>query len=335
VTMTNDNEDNPLQLAPRRSPGSLLRAGGRELLIAAPLTGFLPDGSVDLEIIPAYARMLHANSVGGAFINGTTGEGLSLTIVERRVIAERWVQAAPEGFQVIVHVGHVCQNESQALAAHAATIGASAVGEIGPVFYRPPTVAALADYIAATAAAAPDIPYYYYHMPAMNQVDFAMIDLLKTVGSIPNFAGVKYTFEDLDDYQKCVQYDHGRYDILFGRDELLLKSFQRGASGAVGSTYNFMAPIYHKLIEAFQDGDETRAQRMQDLAVRGIDILAETGAFFSAAKAVLRAVGLPIATTVSRPLTQLPEDAVVRMMTRLQEAGVGDYLNTMQNRSVD
>jgi hypothetical protein len=26
---------------------------------------------------------------------------------------------------------------------------------------------------------------------------------------------------------------------------------------------------------------------------------------------------------------------VVRMMTRLQEAGVGDYLNTMQNRSVD
>jgi len=335
MTMTNDNEGNPWQLAPRRSPGSLRRAGGRELLIAAPLTGFLPDGSVDLEIIPPYARMLHANSVGGAFINGTTGEGLSLTIAERRVIAERWVQAAPEGFQVIVHVGHVCQKESQALAAHAATIGASAVGEIGPVFYRPPNVAALADYIAATAAAAPDTPYYYYHMPAMNQVDFPMIDLLKTVGSIPNFAGVKYTFEDLDDYQQCVQHDHGRYDILFGRDELLLQSLQHGASGAVGSTYNFMTPVYRKLIEAFRDGDEMRAQRMQDLAVRGIDILTETGAFFSAAKAVLRTVGLPISTTVSRPLTKLPEDAAVRMMTRLQEAGVNYYLNTMHDRSVD
>jgi N-acetylneuraminate lyase len=295
-------------------------------LIAAPLTGYRPDGSVNLDIVPAYARMLHANGVGGAFVNGTTGEGLSLTVSERRSIAEQWVKSAPGGFKVIVHVGHPCQKESCELAAHAADIGAAAIGEIGPIFYRPDTIDALVDYIAVTASTVPDLPYYYYHMPAMNQVEFPIIELLERIGTIPNFSGAKYTFEDLDDYERCVQFADGKYDILFGRDELLLEGLRQGAQGAVGSTYNFMAPIYHELIKAFSDGDEERAQKMQDLSIAGIDALCRTGAFFSAAKAVVRTIGLDLGT-VRRPLANLDEDAITCLEVELRECGVWEYLN--------
>ena len=87
-----------------------------EGFIAAPLTGFNPDGSVNLEIIPRYAEMLNSNGITGVFVNGTTGEGLYLTLEERRVLARQWVESAPEDLLVIIHVGYTSQNESQALA---------------------------------------------------------------------------------------------------------------------------------------------------------------------------------------------------------------------------
>jgi N-acetylneuraminate lyase len=251
---------------------------------------------------------------------------MSLSVNERLKIAERWLDVAPEGFLVVVHVGHTCQEESRQLAAHAAERGAAAIGEIGPVFYRPASVQALADYIAATASAAPDLPYYYYHMPSMNQVEFPMAELLSKVSGIPNFAGIKYTFEDLDDYERCVQFEGGQYDVLFGRDELLQQALQRGATGAVGSTYNFMAPIYHRLIQAHTMSDEDEAQRMQDLSIATIKLLIGTGSFFSAAKAVMGMIGFQLGA-VRRPLNDLSEATRERLEEDLHQVGVWEFLN--------
>ena len=302
-----------------------------EGLIAAPMTGYKPDGSVNLDIVADYAYMLHANGVAGAFVNGTTGEGLSLTLDERFALAERWVQAAPDGFKVIIHVGHTCQETSRELARQAAAIGVDAIGEIGPVFYRPQTVDALVDYIAQTAATTPSLPYYYYHMPSMNQVDFPMIDLLERVDDIPNFAGIKYTHEDLDDYQRCVQFDGGKYAILLGRDELLLEGLQHGAQGAVGSTYNIMAPLYTEMIKTLGAGDIKEAQRLQVMARGVIDILAGTGCFFSALKMVARSIGLEMGGN-RRPLQNLAIDAGEKMMDAMKKTGVIQYLNTMHDQ---
>jgi dihydrodipicolinate synthase/N-acetylneuraminate lyase len=56
------------------------------------------------------------------------------------------------------------------------------------------------------------------------------------------------------DILRCLDVDPDRYEILFGCDEALLTGLSLGASGAVGSTYNFMAPLYLKLIQAFEQG---------------------------------------------------------------------------------
>eukprot|EP01035_Chromulina_nebulosa_P062885 gene62885-86003_t len=104
-------------------------------LIAAPFTPFNADRSVNLNVIPAYARFLRANGVSAAFVCGTTGEGLSLTLEERLAIAEAWVKAAQ--LPVIVHVGHTCLADARALTAHAAKIGAAAVSALAPMFFKP------------------------------------------------------------------------------------------------------------------------------------------------------------------------------------------------------
>ncbi|MFC1601343.1 dihydrodipicolinate synthase family protein [Candidatus Sumerlaeota bacterium] len=296
-------------------------------LIAAPLTGYHPDGSVNLEVAHRYAEMLHTNGVAGAFVNGTTGEGMSLTVKERRELAERWVAAAPAGFKIIIHVGHTCQAESQALAAHAMEIGAYGIGEIGPVFFQPATVDALVDYCAVTAACAPELPYYYYHMPSMSHVELAMVEFLDLASvAIPNLAGIKFTYEDLADYEGCRRVADGKYDILFGRDEILIEGLKLGASGAVGSTYNIIASLYHELITAFHAGDLAEAQRLQAISADTCRIMAATGGFGSAMKAVLKMIGLELGG-MRRPQFNLSSEMVGQLEQDLQEAGALAFLN--------
>ncbi|MEI9893294.1 MAG: dihydrodipicolinate synthase family protein [Chthoniobacter sp.] len=230
-------------------------------LVAAPYTPFHADGSLNLPVIDQLAASLVANGVTGAFVCGTTGEGVSLTVEERQQVAERWQQAAGSQLRVIVHVGHTSLADARSLAAHAEKIGAHGVGCLAPFFFKPATIEDLAGFCAEVAAAAPALPFYYYQIPSMTGVSLSAADFLRAAAPrIPNLAGVKFTFENLMDFAECVRLEGGRYDIVFGRDEILVAGLALGARGAIGSTYNFLAPIFHEVIAAFEKGDLARAR---------------------------------------------------------------------------
>lgn len=170
-------------------------------LIDAPFTPFYANGDLNLEPIPAYAAMLQKNGMQGVFINGSSGEGYMLTEDERMRLAEAWVKAAPEGFKVIVHVGSCCVRNSRMLAEHAQKIGAWGIGAMAPPFPKIGRIEELVKYCEEIAAGAPDLPFYYYHIPAFNGAFLPMVKLLEAVdGRIPNFAGIKYTFESIYEY---------------------------------------------------------------------------------------------------------------------------------------
>ena len=164
-------------------------------LIDAPFTPFTPEGDLNLEPIPAYANMLRANGMKGVFINGSSGEGYMLTDDERKRLAEAWIAAVGKNdpdFKVIVHVGSCCLRSSRELARHAAEIGAWGIGAMAPPFPKIGRVEELVKYIEEIASAAPELPFYYYHIPAFNGAFLPMLDLLKAVdGRVPNFAGIK------------------------------------------------------------------------------------------------------------------------------------------------
>jgi N-acetylneuraminate lyase len=292
-------------------------------LIAAPLTPFHADGSLNLDPVPAYARWLHQQGVSGAFVCGTTGEGVSLTMAERLQVAEHWVRAAPAGLRVIVHVGHNALADCRQLAAHAAQIGASAVACMPPVFFKPAGVAGLVNWCAAVAAAAPGLPFYYYHIPAMTGVDLPMADFLPAASArIANFAGIKFTYEDLDDYQRCVAYADGAYAILFGRDELLLSALRIGARGAVGSTYNFAAPLYLRLIDNFVRGDAAAAEACQRQAVQMLAACCgDAWHPLAAFKWLMRAIGVDCGPP-RLPIDDLTPDQQQTLAGRLRACGI-------------
>ena len=289
-------------------------------LIAAPFTPMLPDKSVNWEMIPKLADWLAGNGVTAAFICGTTGEGFSLSTEERMRLAECWLKSAATKLKVVVHVAHNSLDESRRLAAHAEQIGADAIASIGPTFFRPNSVEQLVDFCAPVAAAAPGLPFYYYHMPAMTGVNLPMIDFLRHGAKcIPNLAGIKFTDENLMSYTQCLNFEDGRFNLLFGRDEILLAALALGATGAVGSTYNYIAPVYHQVMAAFAAGNMPEARRWQSLSIQIIAVMARHGGL-PAGKAMMGMIGLDCGP-VRPPLKNLSPEELKIFRSDLEQVG--------------
>jgi len=293
-------------------------------LVAAPFTPFNSDRSLNLAVIPRYAKILADQGVRGAFVNGTTGEGASLTNTERKAVAEAWRRAAPSSLALIMHVGHTSIAESIELARHAAEIGCDAIAAIAPSFFKPAGAAGLAEVCAQIAGAAPGTPFYYYHIPSMTGFNCSVADFLERVDHIPNFAGVKFTHEDLLDFGLSRQARSGRYDILHGRDETLLCGLSLGATGAVGSTYNFMAKLYHDVISAFERGDLKSAWAAQAKVQRIIAVLVRYGGGVIGGKSIMKMCGLDCGP-VRLPLTPLTVDASASFERELRDIGFFEF----------
>jgi N-acetylneuraminate lyase len=293
-------------------------------LVAAPFTPFRPNGDLALDTIPALAALLGKNQVNAAFVCGTTGEGSSMTTEERVQVAAAWRKATPPGLKLTVHVGHLSLGDSRALARHAQEIGADAIAAIAPGFFKPATAADLVAWCAEVASAAPKLPFYYYHMPAMTGVAIPVRDFLNQVGNqIPNLVGIKFTHEDLADYADSQKAVNGRYSMLFGRDELLLSGLRLGAPGAVGSTYNYAAPLYHRIMRAFAAGDQAAAEQDQARARQFIDIMSRAGGL-SAGKAIMKLIGVDCGP-VRLPLTRFAASREEELRQQLQAVGFFDY----------
>lgn len=280
-------------------------------LVAAPPTAFRDDGAIDLDAVAPLAAHLQRQGVVGVFVNGTTGESMSLTTDERERLALAWRRACPAGMKMFVHVGHNCLADAQRLTRHAQSIGADAVAALAPGFFKAAGVPGLVDWCAQIAASAPNLPFYFYHIPAMYGIQPSVAAFLECGSArITNLAGAKFTFEALADYLEAARLQNGRFDMLWGRDEMLLGALATGAVGGVGSTYNFAAPLYVRLMTAYQRGDLAAARDLQAQSIAVINAMVATGSFFGALKAMLQQQGVPITPRLRPPLVPLAAEGL-------------------------
>jgi len=279
-------------------------------LIAAPFTAFHVDSSLNPGMIERQCEALIKSGVSGAFVCGTTGEGSSLTVEERMAVVERWSEVRPAGFRLFIHVGHTSVRDAQALAKHAEKCKVDAIAAVAPFFFKP-AVPELVEFCRQVTTGV-SLPFFYYHIPAMSGVNIKVIEFLRAAEKVlPTLAGIKFTHEDLMDFATCMDFAGGRYEMLFGRDEILLPGMTFGARGAVGSTYNYDAPIYRRLIAAYDAGDLPTARAEQAAAQRAIDVLIRFGGL-PAGKTILKLRGVDCGP-VRSPLRNLTSDQIAAL----------------------
>jgi len=258
--------------------------------LAAALTPLRDDGAaLDEEAFGPYAQFLAAAGLDGILALGTTGEGILLSAAERRRAAELFLEGP---LSVIVHCGAQTTAETEALAGHAAEVGAAGVAVIGPPYYAFDDRALLAHFAAAAHACAP-LPFYVYELAARSgyAVPVTVVERLRQ--DAPNLAGLKVSdkpFEALEPYIL------DGLDVFVGAEELVLAGLERGAAGAVSG----LAAVYPERVVALvrdRAGDVTDLRRTLDRYP-----------FQAAAKFVLGRRGVPVRVDVRPPLRTLTDD---------------------------
>lgn len=287
-------------------------------MVVAPFTAFTKEGELDIDKVALQQKFYKDNGISGAFICGTTGEGSSLTMNEKKRLFKEWSRYRDENFSVIAFLGGTSAKDCIELARYAAECGLDAVAVTAPYYQKAANITDLSGFCSEVASSVNDMPFYYYHIPCLTNVNFAMYDLLEKMDAeIPNLAGIKYTFENLMDYQLCINYKDRKYNIMWGRDEMLLPALSVGADSYVGSTYGYTAPIYHEIERLFKTGDIAAAADLQLKADMFISLLGKYGN--GCGKAFMKAAGLDLgpARLPLRTLTDAEFDGLIADLTEL------------------
>ncbi|XP_076060106.1 N-acetylneuraminate lyase-like [Oratosquilla oratoria] len=272
------------------------------------------DGSLNLGQIKDYALRLSSNKVKGVFVNGTSGEGMSLTLQERKEVAEAWARHKDLIPTIIIQVGGGCLKDTQELAAHAEKLGVSGIASLPNLYDKPRDLTDLVDYCAMVANAAPKTPFFYYHIPMKTGVQMPMSEFLSMAGkAIPTLAGMKFTDEDVTgEGKKCLSVCGGNMKIFCGFDQTLFDALSAGFDSAINASFNFMAERSIQIFEAIEENKE-EAKNHQELITNTMEtIIKQTDGF--TVGAVKAAMTLMTGLDVGPP--RLPNRGLSEAQTR-------------------
>ncbi len=302
-------------------------------LVAATVTPIKSNGDLNLAVVPSIIDHLVKDGIQGIYIAGSTGEGMSLTDDERREIAEAYVDAAKGKLKTVVQVGHNSMRSSAELAAHAESIGADAVSATPPGYFKPANEQELVESLLPVVEASGNTAFYYYNIPFLSGINLNPMKFTDiAMDRLSTFKGIKYsdggTLYNLPLLQKVAP----ELEFLAGSDEAYLTALAIGYKGAVGSTYNYAAPIYDKVRSAFESGNMEDARIWQGRALQMIEAMFATCGRASL-KDMMQIIGIDCGP-VRRPITPSSADQVKLLETRLTEMGWFDWVENKETATV-
>mmetsp|Transcript_16177 Transcript_16177/g.41627 ORF Transcript_16177/g.41627 Transcript_16177/m.41627 type:complete len:338 (+) Transcript_16177:53-1066(+) len=290
----------------------------------------MKNGGMELDLtkVKPYAAHLASINVTHAMPAGTSGESVSLTVSERKQLAEEWAKVAPGiGVKVYIHVGAESLLDAIELARHAATLpGVSGIVCMPPVYFKP-SLETLHDFLAAVSGAAPALPIWYYHIPVFTGVlqgrAHELLQLAEKTGKLPKLMGIKFTDYDLADFTACLQVANGKYNLLFGRDDKGLSALMLGCDGVVSSTVNY-SPTLREVVQLYAKGDLRGAAAAQQ---KNADLCDTFGPYGLDAKnvqkAIMRMVGVDVGPS-RLPYQDLTPSEYAALEAKLQSKGFID-----------
>jgi dihydrodipicolinate synthase/N-acetylneuraminate lyase len=268
--------------------------------IAAALTPLRAGGSeLDLDAFESYLIYLQDAGIDAILLAGTTGEGISLSLAERKSVLVRCVTGP---LPVLAHCGAQTTADTVALARHAAETGAEGVAVIAPPYFQLDDAALLAHFVAAAQACAP-LPFYAYELEKASgyAIPPSVIERLRE--TVDNLAGMKVSDAP---FAKVQPYMLDGLDVFIGAESVLGEGLAAGAAGAVSG---LAAAFPEVVVEAVRSGDSTRAGALRQVLDRYPR--------HAASKAVLVARGVRMREDVRAPLRGLTDAERAELLSQV------------------
>lgn len=255
--------------------------------VYVPTMCFFEEGTedVDTATIASHAVRLARAGVTGLATQGSNGEAVHLTHVERCLVTATTRKALNDnGFSsmpIIVGCGSQSVRETIQLCTEAWEAGGDYALVLPPAYYSglfAPASATILEFFQAVANASP-IPILIYNFPgAVGGLDLSS-DVIIKLAEHPNIVGVKLTCGNTGKLARVVaatkrlskKYDSQRPDflVLAGSADFTIQSLVAGGHGILAGLANIAPKATIKTVELFRTGKLAEAQEFQEVVAAG------------------------------------------------------------------
>ncbi len=275
------------------------------------LTPFNADETPDEGAFRALISFLIERGVHGLFPLGSAGDGVLLTVAERKRLARAAVEEARGRVPVMINTSAITTAKCIDLTRHAQEAGADAVSILPPFYYRYDDDAIFA-HIKAAAEAAPDVAVYVYNNPSTTGNPISTALMKRLAAACPNMAGAKDSSDSVAQSADYVRALGDRYAVLTGSSVIPVASFVVGCSGVILALANAFPEMAVSMWDAYGAGDVAAALGYQDTLIAARAAMLKNGGVMPGLKAALQARGLPVGGA-RRPM---------RVCTAIEQANV-------------
>jgi len=299
------------------------------MVLSAPYSPFKQDQSVDPAPIGNLASLFARTGVNTVWAVGGMGQFDTMTVDERNLLTQAWVtEGHKNNLYIIAHVGSVVQADAITMAKFAAKGGADAIAAVPPFYEGQGSLDSLISWFTPICAAAPDLPFFYYHIPgatkwSINVQQFATYAKQK----LPCLKGIKYVDGNQGDFLNCVTDPNLKDMVFMWAPEPKLQSFAFPGKGTILAE-SFYAGTFLRMWDQFNRGNLAGARQEQQWKSKIEGIFGQYGSLGGtnvdvAKRAVYSAypgcgIGLPRSPASSVPM---PADTFNSMIQALTAAG--------------
>ena len=221
-------------------------------VIAAMVTPFSEDGSVNYAVAEKLAIHLVDNGNDSLLVCGTTGESPSLTWEEEYELFRVVKQAVGDRAKIIAGTGSNSTREAIAATQKAAKLGLDGSLQVVPYYNKPPQ-AGLYQHFSAIAKACPELPMMLYNVPGRTSCNLEAQTVAK-LAEISNIVAIKEASGNLEQACQIRRLTAPEFAIYSGDDFLTLPLLTLGGVGVVSVASHLVGKQIQEMIQAFAEG---------------------------------------------------------------------------------
>ena len=265
-------------------------------LLTAMVTPFdKTSGSLDLDQAKRLASALLDSGTEGLVVCGTTGESPTLSNHEKLAMLEATVDVAhARGAPVIAGTTTYNTAESVELSREAAHLGVDAILGTVPYYNNPPQEGLFQHFRAIARAV--DLPVILYNIPARSPRNLEASTTLRLAREVPNIIGVKEASANFKQIGEIIRDAPDGFRVWSGNDGDTLAILALGGYGIVSVAAHLVGQQIATMIQAFLDGDFSRAARIHHSLMPLVDALFVTSSPIPL-KYALNKIGMRVGNT--------------------------------------